>query len=160
MTPAATIRRTVRALCSDCIERDGSGNNNGNSRKPGHGQDATAAWIEAYHDCYRQVRDHLGLTRSTRSRDVGLVASELRKMRDEVKAASKPAYEFSPEILKTMRTTARMTIADVAESAAVSESMISRIESGDRIPTAEKLSQIAAALGVHPGEFFTEKKRR
>jgi hypothetical protein len=73
VTPAATIRKATRDLCTHCIDR----------ALPGHDPEATARWIEIYHDCYKIVRDQLGLTMATRNRDIGLVASELRKMLNE-----------------------------------------------------------------------------
>jgi hypothetical protein len=62
LTPAAEIRKAARELCEDCMSAD---------------------HISDYMECYFRVRDHLGLTRSTKARDVGLVAGELTRMKKE-----------------------------------------------------------------------------
>jgi len=60
---ADKIRAAVRKLCADCCG-------------PG-----TDFWDNHYMDCYRLVKDYLGLKRSFRSRDSGLVASECNRIR-------------------------------------------------------------------------------
>jgi len=70
--PAADIRAAVRELCGDLC-----------GKRP----ENSAEWIETHWTCYRRVREALGLTRSFRERDRGLVASECRRIKDETKGA-------------------------------------------------------------------------
>lgn len=77
LIPAPIIRSAVRDLCSDCLEFD------------------------AQTDCYRRIREHFDLTRSTRERDRQIIASELGKIRRMRESAKRPT--LSGQEMKAIR---------------------------------------------------------
>lgn len=50
--------------------------------------------------------------------------------------------------IKAIRSRAGLNQTELARRAGIGQSMISRVERGDRVPSAEQLTHIAAALGV------------
>jgi transcriptional regulator with XRE-family HTH domain len=58
-------------------------------------------------------------------------------------------------IMKERRLAARLTLAELAQSSAVSQSHLARIENGQRFPSARVLSKIAAPLGFEQGEILS-----
>lgn len=58
--------------------------------------------------------------------------------------------------IKQFREARRLTLAEVEARAGLSDGNLSRIERGKQWITEEKLSSLAAVLGVRPYEFFLE----
>lgn len=56
--------------------------------------------------------------------------------------------------LKTARLAARLTLAEVAKRAALSEGFLSRLERGEVSASIANLVQLADVLGLHLGELF------
>lgn len=58
--------------------------------------------------------------------------------------------------IRHLRTSAQLTLEQLASASGVSRAMISRIERGEASPTAALLARICAALGLSLSSFFAE----
>lgn len=90
LIPAPEIRSAVRDLCQDFLDFDDQ------------------------MDCYRRIRDHFGLTRSTRERDRQIIASELGKIRRMHESAGRPT--LSGKDMKAIRQGLGLTQDQMAEA--------------------------------------------
>lgn len=62
--------------------------------------------------------------------------------------------------LRVLRESVGLRQLDLAKKVGVSESMISRIESAERVPDLDLLTSLAAALGTTTAALTTEPERR
>lgn len=62
--------------------------------------------------------------------------------------------------LKTQRTEKNLTMRQVGESAGISESYYSMIESGERRPSVETAKKIAAVLGISWTAFYEDGEEK
>ena len=58
------------------------------------------------------------------------------------------------ENLKAIRKRRGLTQAQLAEASGLDQGFLSKVENGDANPTLDKITDIAAALKVHPAELF------
>jgi len=67
-------------------------------------------------------------------------------------------YIFKPERLRKRRKELRYNLREVATLAGCNDSNLSRVETGQRSPTADILGRVAGVLGVNLDYFFEKEK--
>lgn len=60
------------------------------------------------------------------------------------------------ETLRRVRVSAGITQTELASATECSQSWISALERGDRVPDLDQVALLADALGVHPSELLSE----